>query len=580
MLVLGQVLAPVLIPGLPGCLAAEPSLADCPMRFAVIGDRTGGHIPGRHERAVAEIERLRPEFVVTVGDMIEGYTADSTELTRQWTEYLGIIKPFTMPVYHTPGNHDITEEAMRGAFRRFIGEPFHSFDVRGVHFVVLDNGRFASFDALPGEQVNWLKADLKSHRNAAYTVVFFHVPWWRNGVAAGKPDPLHALFVENGVDAVFSGHYHYYFSGRYDGIIYTGVGTSGAETEGGLTGLEQHFVWVTLDGQGFAISPVRVGAVLPWDEVTVEQDLAVTRLQAEALDMRRVSLGSALTVPQTRITVMLRNLTAFPVRDTMAWDIPEGWTVSPAEAQVDLAPRGDQAFDFVVASGSRVYPAPTVSLRYPYDKDKTFEMRRALPVARTAHAEKASRRPEIDGELDEAIWQAPPVTDLFATDGSAVTADPTAFYFAWDRDNLYLAAKCHECRMDSIVATCTEHDCAIYAEDCVGYFLEPVTTDGPVYQVYFSPSGAVFDQKIDVEHGVSTYSDPKWNGTYEVATSRGADYWLVEARIPLDELGAKAKAGDQWNVNFRRKQRRLATSADWQVPVGYDPVGYGVLELR
>lgn len=561
------------------CPAADASLADCPLRFVALGDRTGGHIPGMHEQAVAEIDRLKPELVVTVGDMIEGYTADTARMAMEWREYLEIIKPLKMPVYHTPGNHDITDDSMLESYRRFIGEPYHSFDVRGVHFVVIDNSRFTTFEALPREQVDWLTADLEAHRGAAYTLVFYHVPWWRERVAVGKPDPLHDLLVENGVDAVFTGHYHYYFSGTYDGIIYTGVGSSGAETEPGLTGLMQHFAWVTVDGQGITVSPIRLGAVLPWNEVTVQQSLAVARLAGEALDVRGVSLGSALTVPQTRITVTLRNLTGVPVQAPLAWDVPEGWTVAPPQVEVDLVPRAEQAFEFEVASGPQVYPAPTVSIRYPFAEGKTFRLERTLPVARTAHAARADRRVHIDGELDEPHWHGA-VTDLFAGDGSAVTADPSAFYFAWDSDNLYLAAKCHECKMDSITATCAQRDCPVYAGDCVGYFLQPITNDGPVYQIYFSPTGAVFDQMIDIEHGTYTHADPGWNGNYEVATSRGTDYWLVEVRIPVEELAARARAGDQWRVNFRRKQRRLDTSADWQVPVGYDPLAYGVLELR
>jgi predicted phosphodiesterase len=559
--------------------ALGASLAECPLRFAVIGDRTGDAVPGVYEQAVAEIERLKPEFVITVGDMIQGYTEDKAEMERQWTEYMEIIKAFSMPVYFTPGNHDITDTPMVEAYERWIGRPYYSFDVRGVHFIVLDTSRYQTAVALPAEQMDWLKRDLKEHKGSAYTFVFFHIPTWRQAVALGKPDPIHAVLAEYGVDAVFSGHYHQYFSGSYDGIAYTAVGSSGGGTEPGPTGLEYHFAWVTVDDQDFTIAPIKLGAVLPWDEVTVDQVIMISKIQGEAMKISAVSLGSDLTVPQTKITVTLRNLTGLPVKGPLTWAVPEGWSITPDKADVDLGARGDEAFDFTVASGAKVYPAPTVSVDYPFQKDKTFSVKRALPVVRTAYAHKAARAPKIDGEVDEAVWQGP-VTDFFAPDGSPMTADPVAFYFAWDRDNLYLAATCHECMIDSMGPACTEHDCSVYTGECVGYFLEPVSADGPVYQIYFNTAGAVFDQKIDVESGVSTYYDPKWNGTYQVRTSRGADYWALEATVPLKQLGVQAKAGDRWNVNFRRKQKRLATSADWQVPIGYDPAGYGVLELK
>ena len=85
---------------------------DDPIRFAIIGDRTGGHVPGVYGEIIQEIELLKPDFTMTVGDMIEGYTEDVERLTAEWNEYLEIIKPLSAPIHHTPGNHDITNEAM------------------------------------------------------------------------------------------------------------------------------------------------------------------------------------------------------------------------------------------------------------------------------------------------------------------------------------------------------------------------------------------------------------------------------------------------------------------------------------
>jgi hypothetical protein len=582
--------------------AAEPSLSDCPLRFAVIGDRTGTAIEGKYERALASIERLKPEFSITVGDMIEGYTADTTEMARMWRGYHDIIKVLSAPVHFTPGNHDITQPAMLGAYERNIGKPYHSFDARGVHFIVLDTSRYMSAEALPKEEMNWLAADLEANRNTRYILVFYHVPLWRQGVAAGKSDPLHSLFVKYGVDAVFTGHDHMYYSGTYDGIAYTGVGASAGATEPGLTGLEHHFLWVTISDEGLSIAPLRVDAVLPWDEVTVAETDLANKMRAQAVNITRVLIGSSLRIPATPVTLTVKNLGNLPLKAPIIWDVPEGWAVAPAEGAaagaqgaqgtqgtrgagsgspdtLELAAGTSRDLQFVVSSGPQPFPAPTVSIRYPVAPGKAFDLKATIPVARTAYASRANRPPKIDGQVIEPAWREP-VTDFFAPDGSAMTADPVEFYFAWDRDNLYVAATCLESRADSLVAAATEHDGPVYAEDCVGYFFQPITADGPVYQIYFSALGTVFDQKIDVVGGVSTYYDAAWNGTYEVKTSRGPDRWTMEARIPLVQLGVRAKAGQQWNMNFRRKQPRLGTAADWQPPVGYDPVVYGILELR
>ena len=75
-------------------------------------------------------------------------------------------------------------------------------------------------------------------------------------------------------------------------------------------------------------------------------------------------------------------------------------------------------------------------------------------------------------------------------------------------------------------------------------------------------------------------TDREWNGTYEAKTLRGDDYWSIEARIPLDQLDTENLQGKKWALNFRRKQKRLNTSADWLVPISYDPKDFGVLLLK
>ena len=41
-------------------------------QFAIVSDRTGGPREGIFPKAVDKLNELRPEFVITVGDMIQG----------------------------------------------------------------------------------------------------------------------------------------------------------------------------------------------------------------------------------------------------------------------------------------------------------------------------------------------------------------------------------------------------------------------------------------------------------------------------------------------------------------------------
>jgi hypothetical protein len=551
-----------------------------PMRFAVIGDRTGGHDPGVHGQILQEIERLKPDFIVGVGDMIEGYSGDTVSVKQEWKEYLAIIEPLSMPMYLIPANHDIWDEASEKLYRRYVGEPYYSFDVGGAHFLVLDTSRWDSASTFPAEQLEWAKQDLEKHKDAAYTIAVFHKPYWIQTIAVGEPDPIHDVFVDYGVDAVFTGHYHTYFSGEFDGILYTGIGSSGGACDPGLTGLRYHFVWVTVDEGEFSIAPIKTGAVLPWDEVTAGLFTFANRAEREAIDITKLDVGGEVFVPETKVDVTIANLdTTSLLSGSLAWEVPKAWSIYPNKLPVNIAPGATHTASFTVETDGPIYPVPVLTMEHPYTGGKSFTIKKPIPLTRSVYAYMTKRPPVIDGMLREEAWTEP-TTQFFAPDGSPVTTDPVDFYFAWDEGNLYVAASCTESDIGAMVAAATEHDAAVYGEDCVGFFLQPEMPDGPVYQIYFNALGTAFDQKITVEDGEGVDADAAWNGTYEVKTFKTSDYWSIEARIPLAQFETSGSYGTTWTLNFRRKQRRLNTTADWQVPIGYNPREYGILVMQ
>jgi len=564
------------------CASAEKlnAFQGCPMRFAVIGDRTGSHQPGIYEQIVGEIEGMKPDFVLSVGDMIEGYTGDTMEIKRQRDEYKTILKPLTVPIYFAPGNHDITDSTYIELYKRQVGEPYYSFDIRGVHFIVLDNSCFDSVSAFPKEQLDWLISDLNKNKSAAYTIAFFHKPFWIETIANGKPDTLHALFVKYGVDAVFSGHYHTYFSGRFNDILYTGMGSSGGACYPGPTGLQYHFAWVTIDKDGIWIAPMKIGGVLGWDELTAAQFNLAEKIKSRAVKLDRVFFGTGMTLPETEISVEIENPSSdLELADTLSWKVPEGWNVAPISLALEIPPKGKFKTAFTVRSSGSIYPAPMMALKLPYAKDKKLKVEKSLGISRTAYAHKVTKPISIDGKLTDDAWKDP-VNKLFSEDVLSKPTEPVDFYFAWDEQNLYLAARCTETRMDQIVASSTKQDGAVYAEDCVGYFIQPKTEDGPTYQIYFNPLGTPFDQKIEQKNGEGVSADRNWNGAYEIKTFKGKDYWSVEAKIPLSVLEAKIESGDTWAIGFRRKQKRLNAVLDWVIPTSYDSKDYGVLMMK
>ncbi len=555
-------------------------LPQTPVRFAIIGDRTSQATPGVYEEIVAEVEEMKPDFVMTVGDAIQGYTKDTTTLNSEWDEYLSIIKPLTMPIYLTPGNHDITTDAALVTYRNRIGKPYYSFDVRNYHFIILDVTRWDSSEELPEEELSWLAKDLAEHRDAAQTLVFYHKPFWYDTVVMGKPDTLHSLFKAYGVDAIFNGHLHTYFSAKIDGILYTALGSSGGIIDAMPSDLDYHFTWVTLDDSGITISPIKKGAVKSWGIVTASEEHIADDLAKKGM---RFSSGApvseGLLVSGATAELEVNNISPYALNDTVRWEMPDGWSIEPAKENLTVAPSEKKRISFKVTSSGQLYPLPKATLGFPYAENKSIPISRNLRITRIASAMAAAAPPKIDGLLKDKCWRDP-AFQLFNPDGGEAGTESTLVYFAYDDNNLYLAAHCRESQMNLLKAVAKKHDGPVSADDYIGFFLQPDVEIDTAYQIYFNPAGTAFDQKIYIG-SLGYYSGNRsWDGAYAVKTKKGKDYWDIEAVIPLAQLGAKASPGRRWGLNFVRKQKRLNTSGDWQIPFDYDPQTFGVLQLQ
>jgi hypothetical protein len=185
--------------------------------FAIVSDRTGEHRAGVFEKAIERVGLLAPDFVVSVGDLIEGYTEDPGELAAQWDEFEGMVGELSVPFFYTPGNHDYSNPVMAQVWRERFGPSYYHFRYRGVLFLVLNSELFSSVSD-PGkpvagpdtreEQLAYAKRVLEKER-ARWTIVLVHQPLW------DRPQP-HAdwLAIEELLGTrpytVFAGHFHNY----------------------------------------------------------------------------------------------------------------------------------------------------------------------------------------------------------------------------------------------------------------------------------------------------------------------------------------------------------------------------------
>jgi serine/threonine-protein phosphatase CPPED1 len=174
------------------------------------------------EFAVANVNRLKPDFVIITGDLI-----NKPFDRAQMAEYDRIRRTLspTIPVYEMPGNHDIenapTPETV-AAYRTKYGPDRYVFRHKTLLGIVLNSTVIHTPDRAPTElaaQDTWLRAELVKAKasDAKHIVVFQHHPWFL--ATADEPDtyfnlprvrrdPLLALFRSAGVKTLVSGHYH------------------------------------------------------------------------------------------------------------------------------------------------------------------------------------------------------------------------------------------------------------------------------------------------------------------------------------------------------------------------------------
>jgi len=204
------------------------------LRFAIVGDRTGGADQVIYEQVWSELAEEKPAFVINVGDTVEGLhdsrASDEWQALRPlWARYAAI------PQYFTPGNHDIWSPLSDKVYRQETKRaPFYSFTFKNeVHITVLDNGRTNS---LSDDQLEYLEQDLQAAPPGIPRLVFFHVPFWvvpltfRSGAFE-----LHRIAKQYGVAAVVSGHTHQFLKLERDGIQYFNAGSSGASLQRGIS---------------------------------------------------------------------------------------------------------------------------------------------------------------------------------------------------------------------------------------------------------------------------------------------------------------------------------------------------------
>ncbi len=238
-------------------------------QFAIVSDRTGGHRPMVFSRAVEQLNLLQPQFVISVGDLIEGYKEDLGKLKEEWREFQGYVTQLQMPFFFVPGNHDLANLTEEKLWKEKFGRRYYHFVYRNVLFLMLNSedppgvssGHFSE------EQIAFVRRTLDENRDVRWTIVALHKPVW----AGGDVGKTGWLDIEQSLHGrpytVFAGHVHRYRKFIRNGQAYYQLATTGGSSRmrGVPYGEFDHLVWVTMRRSGPVLANILLDGVYPED---------------------------------------------------------------------------------------------------------------------------------------------------------------------------------------------------------------------------------------------------------------------------------------------------------------------------
>ena len=341
-----------------------------PFRIAILPDRTTGRDWGLPylKSAVADLNRMQPDAVFTVGDMVQGYTRDTAEWDRQAAQWQDIVKDLTMPLFPVAGNHDVIsgtripgDATFGDKYLRTFGPLRYMAELPEATVIAMfsDDGFGNGGVKLSDGQVDWLKTCLQRAKTRGKAImVIMHRPLWRTASVKWF-ERVHPALADAGVKLVIAGHFHsMQDDGVRDGVHYDIVGTCGGSIDQHpLAGQMQHLTFVQVQPDGSVqMFHQPAGVTLPVDFVVRADQDAVYALREKPGSL---SMTGALPDPQQAdaplegtVQLQVKNPLDKPITvQARLYTQPEPWMV---DGQMFISRTEVDAFNpFTVDQGTR-----------------------------------------------------------------------------------------------------------------------------------------------------------------------------------------------------------------------------------
>jgi len=543
-------------------------------RFVMVGDRTGGRVPLLMPQAFREINYLYPDFVICVGDLIDGAAPTNERTYQLWKEFDDEVALLKSPFVYLPGNHDVWNASSKGIYEERYGQTYRSFDYRGLHFITLDTEEFdeagRKFDRIDGKQLEWLKDDIARNRNAKAILVLMHKPIWLSGGLAKAEEVWKGLPVY-----VFAGHVHRYSYQLIDGIphIILGAVAGGMGESGDAIGRIRHYMLVTVRDGKLDFGLIRLGGVLA-PETVLEEDQAGIRLLAEACAVVRdgdeaagqLIFSNPLTAP-VKLQVQRTGLVSGKPTAQLVF---RGSEPTVAAGEVIAKP-----LDGATLAPPAAGVSPDLKVICEFANSQGQPQRIDFPIEprrrRTALVKPRAAAPTIDGDLSDwadADWQSIAEPSQ-VTSGANLWKSPddlsARFAVTQDEQNIYIAVQ--------------------VTDDFVQYHLTPADSDGIEIFTASPAKGEIsFSRDADWHRLVITPFSPDGQspgdptGPARITTSGGKKFnavraayaremksYVIELAISRQELGWSTDRSAANKLEVAVNDRDLGTRRESQL---------------
>jgi hypothetical protein len=394
-------------------------------QFAIVTDRTGGHRAGVFEDAINKLNLLQPEFVMSVGDLIEGYTQDRAQIAQQWDEFRSFTAKLKMPFFYVVGNHDISNKVQEEEWQKRFGRTYYHFVYRDVLFLCL-NSEDPPDTHMSDEQAEYVRKALAENPNVRWTLVFFHQPLWLHEDQATKQSakgkaPTGWLKIEEALGkrpyTVFAGHVHGYTKYERNDRRYIVLGTTGGASE--LRGIPfgefDHFAWITMTGDGPIVANLMLSGI--WDEnVTTEKSRDLVNSMVSAA---RVVVQPLRTATETfeggEAEMKLINDANYPLSVAARFRPSDQLRPDPYAVDDTIDPNSVRVVKLKLQTRRAVKVEELnpllldLELSYKVPKGPAIQMQRlqAVAVDRVLPIPKRAAPVVVDGKLDE--WKSLPI---------------------------------------------------------------------------------------------------------------------------------------------------------------------------